>query len=153
MKLELYGEGFKQFVFDYRQNTNYVIGFDISHFTVTGIEQFNAYPNKIELNKFNTSIKVVYEYEKSDDNYVIEIDYPLYEFLCKVKMGYRPNRKVQAEMTKFTGFIDKLMDNYPNDKNVYILNRETRYLMEINEKKSLFSATNNIPKLTAKESQ
>lgn len=153
VKLELYGEGFKQFVFDYRQNTNYVIGFDISHFTVTGIEQFNAYPNKIELNKFNTSIKVVYEYEKSDDNYVIEIDYPLYEFLCKVKMGYRPNRKVQAEMTKFTGFIDKLMDNYPNDKNVYILNRETRYLMEINEKKSLFSATNNIPKLTAKESQ
>lgn len=66
-------------------------------------------PNEV-LQHFITSIQVAYEDPIDNSKVFLEIDYPLYKILYKVKNGYRPNKKDEENAVKFIEFIDKIME-------------------------------------------
>ncbi|EUJ39344.1 DNA phosphorothioation-dependent restriction protein DptF [Brochothrix campestris] len=147
----LYSEGFGQLVFDYRQKAKFAIGFDMSQFEVKDLHLFGAFSNETEITNFSTTIKIDYGYKENENRQSLEIDYALYDFLSQVVTGYRPNRQALNKMTKYTDFIHQMIDNYPLTHNVFILNKETGYLVEMNEQKALFATDKNATQMTAKE--
>nr|WP_276575901.1 DNA phosphorothioation-dependent restriction protein DptF [Oceanirhabdus seepicola] len=62
-----------------------------------------------ELFKFITRLILKYKKSKSEETKVmVDIDYLLYNLLCKVRKGYRPNRKDKNNFINFVDFIEKI---------------------------------------------
>lgn len=61
------------------------------------------------LQNFKTTIQLAYEEPNGQSIVTLDIDYPLYRLLYKVKNGYRPNKRDDENAIKFNEFIDKLM--------------------------------------------
>lgn len=93
--------------------------------------------NNVELVKFLKNIKLRYKTEKSNKSYEIEIDYQLYELLCKVVNGYRPNKNDKNHFISFIEFINKLESIGSQDEKLVFTekNREDnkKYKLEYNE--------------------
>ncbi|MFN7252933.1 MAG: DNA phosphorothioation-dependent restriction protein DptF [Anaerobacillus sp.] len=68
------------------------------------------------------------------NNTYLEIDYPLYRLLLRVKEGYCPSKKDEEDAIKFVEFIDKVMNfgdkkrellvHFPNENKSYKLKRD-----------------------------
>ncbi|WP_404458410.1 DNA phosphorothioation-dependent restriction protein DptF [Oceanobacillus kapialis] len=72
------------------------------------IEHLNHNTNDI-LESFKSTILIAYHDGIKGNEIFLEIDYPLYNLLTKVREGYRPNKKDEEDAIKFVEFIDKLM--------------------------------------------
>ncbi len=64
-----------------------------------------------ELFKFITRFVLKYNKNKFEDTKVmVDVDYVLYNLLCKVRNGYRPNRKDKNNFINFVDFIEKIQE-------------------------------------------
>lgn len=72
------------------------------------IEHLNCNTNDI-LKTFKSTILIAYHNGKKVNEVFLEIDFPMYNLLTKVREGYRPNKKDEEDAIKFVEFIDKLM--------------------------------------------
>nr|WP_077625101.1 DNA phosphorothioation-dependent restriction protein DptF [Sediminibacillus massiliensis] len=61
------------------------------------------------LESFKSTILIGYRDADNQKKIYLDIDYPLYSLLTKVREGYRPNKKDEEDAIKFVEFIDKLM--------------------------------------------
>lgn len=96
------------------------------------IDHIKTNSNEV-LQKFNTTILIAYEGPGSKNKVELDIDYPLYKLLNKVKNGYRPNKRDDENAIQFTEFIDKLMKvgnekaemlvYYKSDNRLYSFNK------------------------------
>ncbi|MEM5016868.1 DNA phosphorothioation-dependent restriction protein DptF [Metabacillus indicus] len=86
------------------------------------------------LNTFRSTIVLAYHDGNSNNKIYLEIDFPLYKLLMKVKEGYRPNKKDEEDAINFVEFIDKLMKFgekkkeiivcFPRDNRFYMIKRD-----------------------------
>lgn len=86
------------------------------------------------LNTFKSVIVLAYHDGNSTNKIYLEIDFPLYKLLMKVKEGYRPNKKDEEDAINFVEFIDKLMKFgekkkeiivcFPRDNRFYMIKRD-----------------------------
>ena len=85
------------------------------------IEHIKSNSNEV-LQTFNSTILIAYEDLSSKNKVSLDIDYPLYKLLNKVKNGYRPNKSDNENAIQFTEFIDKLtkIGNEKEEMLVYI---------------------------------
>jgi len=92
---------------------------------------------KINLEKlcsFKSTLLLVYINEETKDLVELDIDFPLYELLQRVRNGYRPNKYDEEEAIKFIEFIDQLMSfgnkkkelliHFPSEDKFYKLYRD-----------------------------
>lgn len=91
--------------------------------------------NELILKSFKPTIVLAYYGEEVTDAKIeLDIDYPLFELLLKVREGYRPNKRDEEDAVKFVEFIDKLMSigekrneiliSFPREDNNYLLKRD-----------------------------
>ncbi|NMA91047.1 MAG: DNA phosphorothioation-dependent restriction protein DptF [Amphibacillus sp.] len=77
-----------------------------------------SHPNfkqKDVLINFKATISLAYKDTNTDQEAHLDIDYPLYSLLSKVKNGYRPNKRDEENAIQFTEFIDKIL-KFGDDK-------------------------------------
>lgn len=82
---------------------------------------------------FKATIVIAYHGGNSANKVYLEIDYPLYSLLMKVKEGYCPNRKDEEDAIKFVEFIKKIMNfgdkkeelliHFPGEAHLFSLRR------------------------------
>lgn len=83
---------------------------------------------------FKATILLAYHGGNGADRVYLEIDYPLYNLLMKVKEGYCPNKKDEEDAIKFVEFIKKIMNfgekrqelliHFPGETHLYTLKRD-----------------------------
>ncbi|WP_102345889.1 DNA phosphorothioation-dependent restriction protein DptF [Bacillus sp. Marseille-P3661] len=86
------------------------------------------------LESFKSSIVLGYHGGNSDDKIFLDIDYPLYLLLTRVRDGYRPNKKDEEDAIRFVEFIEKIMAfgekkqellvHFPKDNRFYMIKRD-----------------------------
>ena len=72
------------------------------------IEHLEFDENEI-IQKFKSTIPIVYEDPIRGNKAELEIDYELFKLLSKVQNGYRPNKRDEENAIQFLDFIDKIM--------------------------------------------
>jgi DNA phosphorothioation-dependent restriction protein DptF len=85
------------------------------------------------LESFKSTILLAYTGKGPEDLIFLEIDFPLFSLLSKVKEGYRPNKKDEEDAIKFVEFIEKIMSygekksellvHFPSDDRFYVIKR------------------------------
>ncbi|GED28793.1 hypothetical protein BAG01nite_48950 [Brevibacillus agri] len=86
------------------------------------------------LQSFKSTLLVCYTKGDGESKAYLDIDYPLYQLLERVRQGYCPNKKDEEDATKFVEFIDKMMHfgdknnelliHFPSDARFYHLRRD-----------------------------
>ncbi|CEH29398.1 Uncharacterized protein BN1090_A2_01825 [Aneurinibacillus migulanus] len=97
------------------------------------IDHLKPNPKDI-LQSFKSSIVVGYHNGNSENRIFLEIDYPLYYLLLRVREGYYPNKKDEEDAIKFVEFVEKIMKfgekknellvHFPTDGRFYKLKRD-----------------------------
>ena len=87
-----------------------------------------------KLIKFKITMNLAYYDPSTHESIEVDIDFPLFELLQKVRQGYCPNKHDEEEAIKFIEFMDKLMNLgsknnellvcFPNEKKFYKLYRD-----------------------------
>jgi DNA phosphorothioation-dependent restriction protein DptF len=72
--------------------------------------------NNLSENKFKDMLEVVYNIDNSD--YIIIIDYKLYELIYKINEGYSPNKVDRNRHVSFDKAVNKLVGT--NTEKIYI---------------------------------
>jgi DNA phosphorothioation-dependent restriction protein DptF len=85
------------------------------------------------LESFKSNILLAYIGKRPEELIYLEIDFPLFALLSKVKEGYRPNKKDEEDAIKFVEFIEKIMSfgekksellvHFPSDERFYTIKR------------------------------
>ena len=65
-------------------------------------------------NRFKTSINVIFS-TKNNEEFYLEVDYPLYSAISKINNGYAPNTVERENLILFDEFINKLIEKSPSD--------------------------------------
>jgi len=74
---------------------------------------------EIDLNKFMNTINLTYQTKKEvKKDVIINIDYLLFELMCKVKDGYRPNKNDKNNFINFIDFVKTLQEHGSNKEKV-----------------------------------
>ena len=86
------------------------------------------------LDSFKTTIHLRYHEGNGEQLVDLEVDYPLYNLLTKVRRGYCPSKKDKEDGIKFVEFIDRIMEygnkrhelliQFPMDERSYKLKRD-----------------------------
>lgn len=86
------------------------------------------------LQSFKSTLQVCYTKGDGERKAYLDIDYPLFQLLERVRQGYCPNKKDEEDATKFVEFIDKMMHfgdknnellvHFPSDARFYHLRRD-----------------------------
>ena len=114
---------------------------DLSNIKVNGSE---------ELLKFNPSLIIGYKSEDKGTNYKIDIDFNLYEFLMRIKDGYRPNKNDKYNYINFVEFINKIQKLGSQNKEIYIEDKQglgiSNYKLVYNQEFEVFEfkSTNEV---------
>lgn len=88
-----------------KNQTNYKVSEKISLKADTGNLPTNT---DNELIKFFSTVTVIFKGNGEDNEYKIEVDYPLYKLLTRINNGYRPNKKDKNQFINFVDFINKV---------------------------------------------
>ncbi|WP_419742864.1 DNA phosphorothioation-dependent restriction protein DptF [Paraclostridium dentum] len=97
-----------------KNQINIFIGKNQVKYKVSEILEIKANPSNLptnsenKLDKFLTTLEIMYKGKDFDESCVLEIDFPLYELLMRVSDGYRPNKKDKNQFIKFIEFINKM---------------------------------------------
>lgn len=97
-----------------KNQINIFIGKNQVKYKISEILEIKANPsnlptnNENKLDKFLTTLEIMYKGKDLDESCAIEIDFPLYELLMRVSDGYRPNKKDKNQFIKFIEFINKI---------------------------------------------
>ncbi len=75
-------------------------------------------------NRFKTSIKIYFSVHPNKEKIPLEVDYPLYSAICKLKEGYKPNKVEKEKLVLFEEFINTLINQSPSD---YLLITDTEH--------------------------
>ena len=93
--------------------------------------------DKVELDKFLTTMNIRYKGDKLSEGKEIQLDYSLYQLLIKVKNGYRPNKKDKNQAIRFVEFINDIEQSGSQYKELLFIekNRENnrKYRLEYSE--------------------
>ena len=74
-------------------------------------------------NRFKTSIKIYFSVHPNKEKVPLEVDYPLYSAICKLKDGYKPNNVEKEKLILFEEFINALINQSSSDY-LFIKNTE-----------------------------
>ena len=97
-----------------KNQINIFIGKNQVKYKVSEMLELKADTNNLPINdenkldKFLTNIEINYKGSGLNESCGIEIDFPLYELLMRVREGYRPNKKDKNQFIKFIEFINKI---------------------------------------------
>ena len=97
-----------------KNQINIFIGKNQVKYKVSEMLELRADTNNLPVNsenkldKFLTNIEINYKRSGLNESCGIEIDFPLYELLMRVREGYRPNKKDKNQFIKFIEFINKI---------------------------------------------
>ena len=78
-------------------------------------------------NRFKTSIKIYFSVHPNKEKIPLEVDYPLYSAICKLKKGYKPNNVEKEKLVLFEEFINTLINQSPSD---YLLITDTEHKVD-----------------------
>ena len=97
------------------------------------IEHLKPNTEKV-LKSFKSSIMLAYQDGRKENKLFLDIDFPLYQLLTRVREGYRPNKKDEEDAIKFLEFLEKLMKfgekkkeilvYFPKDNRFYTIKRD-----------------------------
>ncbi|MCM3741909.1 DNA phosphorothioation-dependent restriction protein DptF [Oceanobacillus luteolus] len=96
----------KEYIYINKPSEKYRIAQEL--FLRPTIEHIESNPNEV-LQSFKTTILLAYEDRRNKNKVTIDIDYPLFKLLSKVKNGYLPNKTDDENAIQFTEFVDKAM--------------------------------------------
>lgn len=97
-----------------KNQINIFIGKNQVKYKVSEMLEIKANPSNLptnsenKLDKFLTTLEIMYKGKDFDESCVLEIDFQLYELLMRVSTGYRPNKKDKNQFIKFVEFINKI---------------------------------------------
>lgn len=97
------------------------------------VDEFEMKDDKV-LFSFKSTISLGYHDGFKKNILYLDIDYPLYNLLMRVKNGYCPNKKDEEDAIRFVEFLDKAMEfgnkrselllHFPSDQRFYRLSKD-----------------------------
>ena len=75
-------------------------------------------------NRFKTSIKIYFSVHPNKEKIPLEVDYSLYSAICKLKDGFKPNKKEKEKLVLFDEFINTLINQSSSD---YLFIKDTEH--------------------------
>ena len=97
------------------------------------IDKSKKYLSEDSINRFKTEIKIVFLLQSNKKQVSLNVDYSLYESICKLLNGFKPHQSDKEDLINLDEFINELLSE-DSEKDLFIvsLNRDEKFSLEYN---------------------
>lgn len=87
-------------------------------------------------NRFKTEIKTYFSLNNNENKIPLSVDFSLYEYIIKLKNGFKPNKSDKEDLTVFDEFIHRLIED--SEKELYVVSLNSNEKFSFDKKFGIF---------------
>lgn len=87
-------------------------------------------------NRFKTEIKIYFSLNNNENKIPLSVDFSLYEYIIKLKNGFKPNKSDKEDLTVFDEFIHRLIED--SEKELFVVSLSSNEKFSFDKQFSIF---------------